>query len=252
MNLTWDYTTLADAYRKRPEYAPDALEQLFSIAELRAEDAICDIGAGVAHLTIPLARKGYFVDAIEPNAAMRSNGIQRTTQFPNVTWYEGTGENTGRPSNNYTLVSFGSSFNACDRQLALQEAWRLLKPHGYITCLWNHRDLDDPIQAAIEHIITKAIPTYSYGTRREDQSSILLRSGLFNNIQKIEARIIHNQPIEETIEAWYSHATLQRQSGTMFTSIIKKIASYLMSLKKDTIQIPYTTRAWIAQRTSVV
>ena len=48
MKTAWDYTTLAHSYLKRPDYAPSALEEIFRIAGLHADDLVCDIGAGVA------------------------------------------------------------------------------------------------------------------------------------------------------------------------------------------------------------
>ena len=51
---------------------------MLSIAGLTGNSRICDIGAGVAHLTIPLASRGFIVDAVEPNDSMRRNGIKRT------------------------------------------------------------------------------------------------------------------------------------------------------------------------------
>jgi len=248
MKTEWDYTSLADAYLERPDYAPKALQKLFDIAVLKKGDKICDVGAGVAHLTIPLALAGYNVDAVEPNDAMRANGIKRTVQFKDVAWFEGTGENTGRPSGIYDFVCFGSSFNVCDRAKALQESYRLLKEQKYFCCLWNHRDVEDPIQKSIEDIIKKHISEYSYGTRREDQSAIIVESGLFKDIQKIEGTILHRQSVEDAIKAWNSHATLERQAAGKFHIIIAEIASYLHSLKVQAIDIPYTTRAWIAKR----
>lgn len=96
---------------------------------------MCDIGAGVAHLTLPMAEYGCIVDSMEPNDAMSANGQARTTRFPGVTWYEGTGEETGRPSGVYDFVTFGSSFNVCDRQRAMVETCRLLKPRRYFACM---------------------------------------------------------------------------------------------------------------------
>ena len=128
METEWDYTQLADAYLKRPDYAPSALQELFWIAGLQPGDTVCDIGAGVAHLTLPLAAFGCKVDAVEPNDAMRANGQKRTVHLPLVHWSEGTGEATGRSSGAYDFVTFGSSFNACDRGKALAETHRLLKP----------------------------------------------------------------------------------------------------------------------------
>ena len=73
MKTEWDYTNLAQGYLKRPDYAPDALRRIFQLAGLRADDRVCDIGAGVAHLTIPLAEFGCRVDAVEPTTKMTAN-----------------------------------------------------------------------------------------------------------------------------------------------------------------------------------
>jgi len=248
MKTEWDYTELANAYLQRPDYANEALERIFAIAGLKAGDRVCDIGAGVAHLTLPLAHKGFVVDAVEPNDAMRANGIKRTADLANVSWSEGTGEATGRPSGIYDFVSFGSSFNACDRAQALRETWRLLKPSKWFTCLWNHRDLDTPVQAKIEKIIKSNIANYTYGTRREDQTEVIAASGLFEHIQSVEGHIVHSCPVETVVEAWRSHATLQRQAGDAFPAIIEEIASFLRGLGSSSIDIPYTTHAWVAQR----
>lgn len=248
MTVEWDYTSLADAYLKRPDYSPAALVALFRIACLKPGDRVCDIGAGVAHLTLPLAAWGCEVDAVEPNDAMRANGMKRTADLVAVHWSKGTGEATGRPAGVYDFVTFGSSFNVCDRAAALRESWRLLKPGGYFACLWNHRDLDDPVQKAIETIIGESIPGYGYGTRREDQSAVITASGLFEDLVRVEGATMHTQSVDDAIEAWRSHATLQRQAGDAFGAIVDKVAVYLRSLGTDALHIPYTTRAWIARR----
>lgn len=248
MKTEWDYTKLADAYLERPDYAPSALEEIFRTAGLGAGDRVCDVGAGVAHLTLPLAARGCTVDAVEPNDAMRANGMKRTAHLSSVSWSEGTGESTGRPSGAYAAVTFGSSFNVCDRALALKEAHRLLQPGGWFVCLWNHRDLEDPIQKRIEEIIRTRIPSYGYGTRREDQTDVIAASGLFHPARAVEGRILWDQKVRDTEEAWRSHATLHRQAGDQFEAVISEIADFLASLGKDAITIPYVTRAWMAQR----
>ena len=75
-------------------------------------------------------------------------------------------------------------------------------------CLWNHRDLSDPIQAEIEKIIRRAIPSYGYGARRNDQTLIIQGSGLFSNITQFEGAIKHTQTVAECVEAW--RALMQR------------------------------------------
>lgn len=247
MKTEWDYSTLADAYLKRPDYADAAIDAMLSIAGAEQGDKFCDVGAGVAHLTLMLAARGLDVVAVEPNDAMRANGIKRTAELTNVRWHEGTGEVTGQASEAFDMVTFGSSFNVCDRQQALKETARILKPRGWFACMWNHRNLDDPIQARIEAIIKERVPGYGYGTRREDQTAVIDASALFGPVVHLDARVTHEQTIAECLEAWRSHATLERQAGANFHEVISAIDDYLRSLDTASIQIPYSTNIWVAQ-----
>jgi ubiquinone/menaquinone biosynthesis C-methylase UbiE len=247
MKTEWDYTTLADAYLKRPDYADAAIDAMLSIAGAEKGDKFCDVGAGVAHLTMMLAARSLDVVAVEPNDAMRANGIKRTVDMANVRWHEGTGEVTGQTSDTFDMVTFGSSFNVCDRQQALKETARILKPRGWFACMWNHRHLEDPIQARIEAIIKERVQGYGYGTRREDQTEVIDASALFGPVVHIDARVVHQQTIEECLEAWRSHATLERQAGAKFHEVISAIDDYLRSLDTASIQILYSTNIWVAQ-----
>ena len=157
MKTEWDYTDLAEAYLKRPDYAQSAIDQMLEKAGVKEGSLVCDVGAGAAHLTLKLAAAGLQVSAVEPNDAMRGNGIKRTEQYKNVQWYEGVGEHTGMESDKYDLVTFGSSFNVCNRQEALIEVKRILKDAGWFACMWNHRDLKDPLQKEIEDILKAEI-----------------------------------------------------------------------------------------------
>ncbi len=248
MKTEWDYTNLADAYLRRPEYAPVAIAKLFAEAGVKPGDAVCDIGAGAAHLTLELAKFGLNVWAVEPNDAMRANGIKRTKDYPAVQWFEGVGEDTGMESDKYDLVTFGSSFNVCDRQQALEETCRILKANGWFACMWNHRNLEDPIQQSIEEVIKRNIPGYTYGTRREDQTEIINQSGLFGPVKCLSGQVEHHLNAEDFIEGWKSHGTVYRQSPEVFEKIIAEIRQVIEQLHQETIMVPYTTRIWMAQK----
>ncbi|MDE6590444.1 MAG: methyltransferase domain-containing protein [Oscillospiraceae bacterium] len=250
MKTEWDYTNLAEAYLHRPEYAPDAITKMLSRAGVRPGDAACDVGAGAAHLTLELAKFGLRIWAVEPNDAMRANGIKRTQGYPNVRWFEGVGEDTGMEDRKFDLVTFGSSFNVCARRQALAETSRILKPKGWFACMWNHRDLDDPLQKQIEDVIKANIADYSYGTRREDQTKIIEGSGLFGPVEFISGQIKHRMLAADFIEGWKSHGTVYRQSPKVFEKIVSEIRQVVEALQQETITVPYTTRIWMAQKKS--
>lgn len=247
MKTEWDYTNLADAYLRRPSYAPEAIAQMLAVAGVKPGDNACDVGAGAAHLTLELARFGLNVWAVEPNDAMRMNGIKRTEQYPGVQWFEGVGEHTGMDSDQFHLVTFGSSFNVCDRQQALIETDRILKARGYFACMWNHRDLEDPLQKEIEAVIRNNISDYSYGSRREDQTEVIEKSGLFESVQFLSGRVEHQIKAEDFIEGWKSHGTVYRQSPEIFEKIVGEIRGVVEKLHQDEVVVPYTTRIWMAR-----
>lgn len=249
MKVKWDYTELAASYVNRPAYSEKGLDEAFTISGVKSPARICDVGAGVAHLTIPLLERGFHVDAVEPNDAMRALGIERTSKYQNVSWYEGTGEETGRPANTYDMVTFGSSFNVVDQQKAMQEILRIAKKKGWFMCMWNHRDLEEPLQQEVEGVIKSHIADYDYGARRADQTEVIEKSGLFENLQTISAPVEHRVSADEWLNAWRSHATLQRQAGSRekFEAIVAEIDRIVRGKKLDQLVIPYMTRIWICR-----
>jgi ubiquinone/menaquinone biosynthesis C-methylase UbiE len=242
--LQWDYTELAAHYDKRADYSWRAIDRLLSLTGVGPGASIADIGAGTGKLSLLLAQRGAKIAAVEPNARMREVGTVNTKGM-DVVWGAGTAENTGLLPGEFQLVTFGSSFNVVDQPKALAEAHRILGNRGWMACLWNHRDLQDPQQAAIEALIQSYIPGYSYGIRREDPSVIIAAHGYFESVCRIEERFEATVSKAEYVDAWRSHATLHRQAGGKFDIIISAIQDALRHC--STLVVPYYTRLWCAQ-----
>lgn len=251
-NVQWDYTELAHAYAGRPGYAPAAISEILARAGLRQGDRVCDVGAGTGHLTVELLARGMRVDAVEPNDAMREIGEERTRDV-GATWFAATGEATGRPAGTYALVTFGSSFNVVERHAALSEAARILERPGWLACLWNHRDLDDPLQAEIEALIRSRVPDYRLGYRRDVEAPPeLIETPLFAEPHRIEARVLHEVDPDTWVDAWRSHATLARQAGDETERIVREIGRLVDQAREgDALGVPYTTRGWVVRTTDV-
>lgn len=246
--VTWDYTEHASHYDKRADYSHDAIKNLLKAIGCTPSKPVAEIGAGTGKLTKELLSHGLTVSSVEPNDAMRTIGIQNT-KGKSATWSVGTGEATGLPTSSAYAVFFGSSFNVVDQSLTLSEVSRVLVPKGWFACMWNHRDLDDPIQQRIESIIKSSIPAYSYGSRREDPTNVINASGHFSAAKSMDGSFVWKMSKSDIIVAWKSHATLKRQAGSdsVFNHIIEEIASYLDELP-EIIDVPYTTRIYFAQK----
>ena len=242
--VEWDYSERAAYYDKRADYSERALDEVLKKMALARATTVADIGAGTGKLSRPLARRGYRVLSVEPNDAMRSFGIENTRGLQ-VQWSVGTGERTGLGDKAVAATFFGSSFNVVDQQAALAESARILSPGGWFCCMWNHRNLDDPVQARIEEIIKRAIPKYDYGKRREDPTEAIEKSRRFGAVQRVEDTFAVDMSLEDVIEAWKSHATLARQAGERMSSIIGEIRAALPH--GEAVRVPYTTRIWFTR-----
>jgi ubiquinone/menaquinone biosynthesis C-methylase UbiE len=241
--VSWDYTDLAASYDKRADYVLSVIRDIASQRGLAEGTNVADLGAGTGKLTKVLVSIGLDVDAVEPNDAMREIGIRNLAETESR-WHKGTAEVTGLPDTSFDAVFFGSSFNVVNQSRALEEATRLLRPGGHLCCMWNHRDLDDPLQMEIERIIASHIPGYAYGTRRQDPSDVIVESGLFEDVRAHTGTQTFDMPREDVMGAWRSHATLQRQAGNNFENILVEIEG---AIDGDMIKTPYTTRAWSAK-----
>ncbi|MFQ6342737.1 class I SAM-dependent methyltransferase [Campylobacter sp. VTCC 70190] len=244
----WDYTKHAKFYSYRPNYAPKSIDMLISLVG-KDKIRVADIGAGTGNLSIMLLERDCEVVSVEPNDAMREIGIEKT-QGKNITWIRAVANNSTLKSETFDWVTFGSSFDVIDRNESLQEAHRLLSKNGWFTCMWNHRDLNDPVQKIAEDTIVEFVPNYTRGTRREDQRPIIeSRKDLFDNIVYTEEDFYFHQNIENYINAWRSVKNRYWDVATKEgEELLNKIMDKIKERLPKEFSIKYTTRTWSAKK----
>jgi len=143
-----------DRYRQR--YPADAiLAHLRDWCSLTPNSLIADIGAGTGMLAEVFLANGNRVLAVEPNADMRQQmrpSVEQhlgTTPGP-LTIIDATAEATTLPDASVDIVAAGRAFHWFDKDRALAEFRRILKPGGWITLVAADRDRDakDPLYRA--------------------------------------------------------------------------------------------------------
>ena len=88
-----DFSKLAKDYANRTGYSYNILKMIYrymdkSVKELK----VVDVGAGTGKLTEQILKLGFNCVAIEPNEAMRNEGM-KNCKGEQVEWVNGSGEN---------------------------------------------------------------------------------------------------------------------------------------------------------------
>jgi SAM-dependent methyltransferase len=143
-----------DKYRSR--YPKAVVEILTEQCGLRREDMVADVGAGTGMLSELFLENGNAVVAIEPNEEMRAVCEKLASAWPGLTVKNATAEVTGLEGASLDVVAVGRAWHWFDRERAVAEFRRVLKPGGWVVLVSNRRYKDGSEEyAAYEAILTE-------------------------------------------------------------------------------------------------
>ncbi len=245
-----DFTTLAKSYANRVGYNPDILTVIVNAMNPTQTLRVADVGAGTGKLTKQLLERKMDVKAVEPNDSMREEGVKYTKDYP-VKWIAGSAEETSLEDQSVDWVTMASSFHWTDPNRSLPEFSRILQPGGFLTVMWNHRNIEaSPLHLNIEEKIHKMAP----GIKRKssggaqytkDMHNILTQTGHFERVIFMEGYHEEEMSLERYMGAWESVNDIPAQVGEQkWQEILSMIRDEIKHL--DTIIVPYKTRAWTA------
>jgi len=123
-----------DRYREHFSAAV-VLPILRAVCGLSAEWTVADMGAGTGMLSDIFLANGNRALAVEPNPGMREMCQQIHRDHPHLHLIDGTAEATGLRSASVDLVAAGRVMHWFDRERALTEFRRILKPDGWVAII---------------------------------------------------------------------------------------------------------------------
>jgi SAM-dependent methyltransferase len=149
---------VADYVRYRPSYPSEALALLRTECSLRPGHVVADIGSGTGFLSELFLKNGNRVYGIEPNEAMRQAGEEYLASYDGFSSINGSAEATTLDNASVDFVTVGQAFHWFEPAATRREFLRILKPNGWVSILWNDRQMDTPFASAYEDLLEK------YGT----------------------------------------------------------------------------------------
>jgi ubiquinone/menaquinone biosynthesis C-methylase UbiE len=172
MTPTQRFSTRVGNYaRCRPSYPAEIIEILRQECGLASDSVVADVASGTGIFTRLLLENGNRVYGVEPNEAMRKAGEEYLAGFSKFTSVAGTAEDTTLPGQSVGLVTAAQAAHWFDRERALEEFRRILKPGGYLVLIWNDRKKDGTeFGREYEAILDKFGTDYAEVKRRDDTS----------------------------------------------------------------------------------
>ena len=133
---------VADYAAARPSYPRQLVQNLFDHAGLSPGMRVADVGSGTGISGRLFLDAGLRVAAVEPNEAMREAAERELGGREGFESVAGTAERTTLADASRDLVAAGQAFHWFDRDAAIIEFARILRPGGHVCLFWNGRDDD--------------------------------------------------------------------------------------------------------------
>jgi SAM-dependent methyltransferase len=143
-------TVAADYERHRPEYPEEAIRWAARRLGLAERARVLDVGAGTGKLTRGLVAVGYDVVAVEPGGPMLE---QLRRAVPEAEALEGSAEAIALPDASVDGAFAAQAYHWFDRERAVPELHRVVRPGGGLALFWNWWDDRDPLQHELAELI---------------------------------------------------------------------------------------------------
>ena len=157
------FSDRVDNYVKyRPSYPQKVLDLFRDEMGLTSDSAIADIGSGTGISAKLFLENGNALYGVEPNAKMREAAEGYLRDYDSFQSIDGTAEATTLPDDLVDFVVAAQAFHWFDPNKTRKEFKRILKPGGWISLMWNERQLDTtPFLVEYEQLLLKFANDYT-------------------------------------------------------------------------------------------
>jgi SAM-dependent methyltransferase len=124
--------------RVRPGYAPQVFDDIVALSGLREGGRILEIGPATGQATIPLARRGYRITAVEPDAPLVAEAQRLLGANTKVEFHIATFEDWPLPGETFDLVLAATAFHWIDPDVRYVKSAAALMPGGALAVINTH------------------------------------------------------------------------------------------------------------------
>jgi SAM-dependent methyltransferase len=149
--------------RYRPPYPPEVIDSVVALSRLHSGSSVLEIGCGTGQLSLPLAKLGARLVAVELGPHLAALATQHLQQFPNARVEVSSFEDWPLPSQRFDAVVSASAFHWLDPTIRFSKSAEALRSGGYLTILHVHH-----VQGGTPGFIAATQPYYIKWRLSED------------------------------------------------------------------------------------
>jgi ubiquinone/menaquinone biosynthesis C-methylase UbiE len=155
-----NFGSVAESYARSRNDIPHQLFENLQLRNIHFEGRkVADIGCGTGALTRKIKIRNGKVIGVEPSVELVEQArIFGERDFQPTDFRLGTAENTGLEDHAYDIVTVLRAWHWFDREKAIQEAKRILKPNGYLLVMDSGFTVESPVVVQTISVMNKYVP----------------------------------------------------------------------------------------------
>ncbi len=247
--------------RYRPGYPDELFATIHARLGLPELPHVADLGAGTGRASLAMAALGWRVTAIEPGRPMLDQLRARASDDGLVlATVQASAEETGLDPASVDLATAGQAVHWFDRERAVAEMARIVRPGGGVALFWNVRDEEaSPLVAAYHAMLEERFGSADAGRYLQagrPQAHEATRSAFeglasFSPIEKIELRHELTMSAEEFTGMAFTASYVRAQPEEAQVRFRADLAALLAQHGHASLQpfnVPYRIDLWTARR----
>ncbi|HTA88686.1 MAG TPA: class I SAM-dependent methyltransferase [Polyangiaceae bacterium] len=189
--LNKSFDRIADQYdRARPTYPDSIFDRVIELAGIDSAARVLEVGTGTGKATVPMARRGFRILALEPGPSLAEIARARLVEYANVEVQTVSFEDWQPPLDAFDLAFAAQAFHWLAPAERLPKFARVLRRAGTLAVFGNAegviaRPLHDAIQAAyLQHapsLGARSAARHAYGSEESPLFQELRSSPLFTD-----------------------------------------------------------------------
>lgn len=244
--------------RARPGYPAALFDDIVAYAQLEQSARILEVGGGSGQATLPLARRGYSIDCLEPGAQMAAIARGKLAAFPQVKVICARFEAFSRPPASYDLLLSASAFHWTDPRIRFRKAHELLTARGALALFWHRpvqteasRDFFAAVQAVYRTVAPELTSDYIQPPQPDavatEYERLIPASGYFSDLRLSKHYIATEYSAAayaELLRTFSDHQSLERARRQKLLSAIQRLinADFAGRIIRETVALLYLAR----------